>query len=112
MASGWGTWAASACANQDWNRSRGCVTGSARILPDDGPEHRQKSGLESMFDRHRGRAGSMIMTMRHLLILLLAAGCTSPLAVEGAPCPCPADYLCDFATHRCVARRAAPAPDA
>jgi len=54
----------------------------------------------------------MIMTMRHLLILLLAAGCTSPLAVEGAPCPCPADYLCDFATHRCVARRAAPAPDA
>jgi hypothetical protein len=47
------------------------------------------------------------MTMRRLLILLLAAGCTSPLAVEGAPCPCPTEaYLCDSATHRCVARQA------
>jgi hypothetical protein len=34
--------------------------------------------------------------------LALVAGCASPLAVDGAPCPCPADYVCDPVLKRCV----------
>jgi hypothetical protein len=39
-----------------------------------------------------------------LLIAGTAAGCTSPLPVEGAPCPCPegGGYRCDPSLNRCV----------
>jgi hypothetical protein len=37
-----------------------------------------------------------------LTLLLLLAGCTAPLAVEGARCPCPAGFRCDPAAGRCV----------
>jgi hypothetical protein len=49
--------------------------------------------------------------------LALVAGCASPLAVDGAPCPCPADYVCDPVLKRCVQPGAVtppaqPSPDA
>jgi hypothetical protein len=42
-------------------------------------------------------------------LLVLAAGCSTPLQVEGAPCPCPGGYFCD-AQHRCVGTGTPPAP--
>jgi hypothetical protein len=41
-------------------------------------------------------------------VLALIAGCTTPLAVEGAPCPCPQDYVCDPGLRRCVRESVAP----
>jgi hypothetical protein len=41
-------------------------------------------------------------------VLGLAAGCSTPLQVEGAPCPCPGGYVCD-AHDRCVGSGGLPA---
>src|SRR5947209_6669486 len=55
--------------------------------------------------------------MRHWFLALAAAsaGCSSPLLVEGAPCPCPGGYVCDAVQRRCVRAPISPqamAPDA
>ncbi len=43
------------------------------------------------------------------LISLVAGGCVESLPIEGAPCPCGVDFVCDEAAGRCVAPR--PSPD-